>query len=163
MGISRLRALLEDMALEEDIQFTIPHPFLPPRFREICENQNMLLLVDQDLTIHVRWEGARMAEHYPLTKGATRRLIREVLRKMKEYRRDVEVYARFIEHHAEEPLDDERYEAIRGTKDPPLAEKEDEDDTKDEVVEIAATVALGTPAEMPASMGGSSPLPEWDY
>ena len=162
MGISRLRALLEKKALEEDIQFIIPHPLLPPRFREICGDCNMILLLDRDLTIHVRWEGERLSEHHPLTKGATRRLIGEVLRKAKEYRRELEVFGRFVDELAEEPFDDDRYEIIRLPKDPPRAEREASNDTEDSVIEIPAVIPLG-PSRRSLCVGGSTPLPEWDW
>ncbi len=160
MRISRLRALLEKKALEEDIQFIIPHPLLPPRFREICGGCNMILLLDRDLTIHVRWEGERLAEHHPLTKGATRRLIREVLRKAREYRRELEVFGRFIDQQGEEPFDDDRYEIIRLPKDPPKAEREASNDTEDSVIEIPAVIPLGS-SRQSLCVGGSTPLPEW--
>lgn len=162
MGISRLRALLEKVALEEDIQFTIPHPFLPPRFRKVCKNRNMLLLLDRDMTIHVRWEGERMSEHRPLTKGATRRLVREVLRKMKGYRIELGIYARFIERWAEEPFNDDRYESIQRAPDPPKAEKEVPKDPVSTGTEISANIELEL-SEMPQNVGGSSPLPDWNW
>ncbi len=157
MGVSQLRTLLNKKALEEDVLFTIPHPFLPPRFREICENRNMLLLLDRDMTIHVRWEGERMSEHHPLTKGGARRLIREVLRKARDYRRELEVYARFLESKAGEPFDDDRYECGRLFKPAPPAEIE-----TPEVKEISAVVKLG-PRQIGFCVGGSSPMPEWDW
>lgn len=162
MGISQFRALLEKKALEDDIQFTIPHPLLPPRFREICEDRNMILLLDQDLTIHVRWEGERMSEHHPLTKGATRRLIREVLRKAKEYRRDLEIFARFVDQKAEEPFDDDRYELIRLPRDPPKAVRPILVDKKDSVMEIPAVIPLG-PSKTSLCVGGDNPFPDWDW
>ncbi len=160
MGISRLRVLLEEKATEEDIQFIIPHPLLPPRFREICEDRNMVLLLDTDMTIHVRWEGERMSEHHPLTRGATRRLVREVLRKATAYRRELEVYARFVDRWAEEPFDDDRYEGVRFPKPPPPAVNGAVEE--EESVEISAVMDVA-PRKAPLSVGGTSPMPKWDW
>jgi len=163
VGKSRLREILERKAIEEDLQFLIPHPFLPPRFRRISENRNMILLIDQELTAHVRWEGARLAEHHPLTVGATRQLIREVMRNMTRYRRELGIYGRFIEEYTEEPFDDERYESFRLVKELPTAvlDKTKETAKETDVVELKASLLAGTSAC--SSMGGESPFPEWDW
>jgi hypothetical protein len=154
VGISRLRALLEQRATVEDLQFIIPHPFLPPRFRKISQDRNMILLVDADLTIHVRWEGTRLAEHHPLTREAAQHLVREVLRNMKAYRRELEVYSRFLGSWAEQPLGDKRYELPRWPTEPPKAWQEEAEDT---VTEVTAIVPLEL--EELTALGGESPFP----
>ncbi len=158
MRISQLRALLEREAGQENLQFVIPHPLLPPRFREISEDRNMILLVDLDMTVHVRWEGERMVEHHPLSTGAVRRLMREVRRNISDYRRDLEIYARFIDSECEAPFDDERYEAYRLPEPAPVAEQEG---TKVPVTEITAELFLEL--EKARAGGGESPFPDWDY
>lgn len=163
MRKSQLRETLERKAIEEDLQFLIPYPFLPPRFRNISENRSMILLIDQELTIHVRWEGARLAEHHPLTVGATRQLIREVMRNMARYRRELRVYSRFIEGYAEEPFEDQRYEAFRLIKKLPTAVRDEtkKTDMEADTIELKAKLLAGTSAC--SNMGGESPLPEWDW
>ncbi len=158
MGISQLRALLERKASLDNLQFIIPYPLLPPRFREISEDRNMILLVDLDLTTHVRWEGERMVEHHPLSKGEVRRLMREVGRNISNYRQDLEVYARFIDSRCEEPFDDKRYEAFRLPKPTPDAEQKGTEPT---MTEIIAGISL-EPSKATV-VGGESPFPEWDY
>lgn len=105
---SPLRQLLDDEAGWEEFEMIIPHPFLPPRFREMSENRNMILLLDRDMTLHIRWEGSRMHEHHPLTPRSARRLVREVLKRMTTYRADLQVFSRFFEQNAEQPFDDPR-------------------------------------------------------
>ncbi len=123
----------------------------------------MLLLVDQDLTIHIRWEGARLAEHHPLTVGATRQLIREVMRNMARYRRELGVYGRFIETYAEEPFDDQRYESFRLPKKPPKAvlDRSGESIAEGTAVKLEANLLFGTSAY--SEMGGESPFPELSW
>lgn len=162
MGISRLRALLERRAGFEDLQFVIPHPLLPPRFRKVSRSRNMVLLIDTDLTLHVRWEGEQMCEHCPLTKGAARQLVREVLQNMKAYRRELAVYARFIEDCAEQPSDDHRYELPRLPRELPTAPQEEtKGPEEDPEVEVVATVLLEPSGDV--ALGGENPLPEWNY
>ena len=142
--ISPLRERLEEDAGWEAFQMIIPHPFLPPRFRELARERNMILLLDQDMTLHIRWEGARMHEHHPLTPGAVRRLIKEVLRYMTQYRRELKVLARFIDGFAEMPFEDDRpldpiqWPKKKGLTCAFLEEKEEEDQS----IEVGAEVEI---------------------
>ncbi len=105
---SQLRKLLDKEAGWEEFRMIIPHPFLPPRFQKSAKNRNMILLLDRDMTLHIRWEGARLHEHHPLTPQAARRLIEEVLGYMTKYRRELKVFSRFIGEWGEQPFDDPR-------------------------------------------------------
>jgi len=150
---SPLRKLLEEEAGWEEFQMIIPHPFLPPRFQNLSENRNMILLLDRDMTLHVRWEGSRIHEHHPLTPGAVNRLVKEVLRKMSKYRGELEVFNRFIQRNAEQPFDDPRaLDPIRFKvrKLPPAGKIEEKEDT---AIEVTARIQLPSP-----ELGGESPM-----
>lgn len=157
---SPLRALLEEEAGWEEFQMNIPHPFLPPRYQELSNNRNMILVLDRDMTLHVRWEGSRLHEHHPLTPRATRHLIREVLARMTKYRREIQVFSRFIEQSAELPFDDPRaLDPIRiKEREFPPAEPIVEED--DEAVEVSAEVEIREQLEgqQLAEQGGESPM-----
>ncbi len=113
----------------------------------------MILFLDQDMTLHVRWEGARIHEHHPLTPGAVNRLVKEVLRNMSKYRKDLEVFNRFIQQNAEQPFEDDRPLDpfhYKGRELPPaekIAEKEE-----DHTIEVTANIQL------PAELGGENPI-----
>jgi hypothetical protein len=110
-----LTEFLEEEAGMEEFRFVLPHPFLPPRFQEVSQSRNLILLLDRDLTLHLRWEGARRHKHWPLTPRAAAGLIRDVLSRMTAYRKDMQDFSRFIERVAEQPFEDPRYDAV--TKD----------------------------------------------
>lgn len=157
MGLSRLRQLLEDKLLEENIFVTIPTIFLPPRFRKISGNRNMVLFMDIDATLHVRWEGTDLLEHRPLTKRACTRLIHEVLQNMNKYRRDLAIYTRFLETWADDPEPADRYEDSFYKRTAPSA-KENPEVTGPEII------AKFTPEDLSKFMGGGeSPMPAWDW
>jgi len=164
VGLSQLRTLLEQGVGVRSFQFIIPHPFLPPRFRKISENRNMILLIDQDVTMYARWEGERLERHQPLSKGAVRQLLREVTQRMKDYRRDLEIYGRFIESQGEEPFGGSRYEfptiprELDGAEQKKVEIKPDKDNTP----KLTAYLLMGTSAA--EDMGGESPIPrgEWE-
>jgi len=154
---SPLRELLEKEAGWEEFQMVVPHPFLPPRFRKLAEGRNMIILLDRDMTLHVRWEGARVHEHHPLTPRATQGLIREILRYMTKYRRELQVFSGFVGSCAEQPFDDPRALDPVRFKDKPLpaAPKEKEKKAEENLpIEITATVSLPM-----YEMGGESPMP----
>jgi hypothetical protein len=151
--LSRLRKSLNEDAGMGDFEFIIPHPFLPPRFRKLKENQNLILLMDQDLTIHVRWEGSRHHEHHPLTPRAAQRLIQECLTYMKEYRRDVQVFSRFIGEMGEQPFDDPR------PLDPARFQKPQEATApKEQSQKIFSEVEMSVEIDR-SELGGENPLP----
>jgi hypothetical protein len=158
---NRLREMLDEDAGWQDFQMVIPAPFLPPRFQELSNGRNMILLLDRDLTLHVRWVGARMHEHRPLTPGGARRLVREVLNRMTKYRRDLQVFARFVDQEAEQPFDDPRFPdpiRISDKRELPPASKIEEDGA----VEISASVSEireQLEAEHLVEAGGESPMP----
>ena len=151
--ISRLRKSLNEDAGIGDFEFIIPHTFLPPRFRKLKEKQNLILLLDQDLTLHVRWEGSRHHEHHPLTPRAAQHLARECLAYMRKYRRELQVFSRFIGEMGVQPFDDPR------PLDPARLEE-----PKEAVAPKKETRRILRGAEMPveigqSDLGGESPLP----
>ena len=133
----------------------IPHPFLPPRYQKLSQERNMILLLDRDMTLHIRWEGSKLHEHLPLTPRAARGLIRECLGRMTKYRRDLQVFSKFIEENAEQPFDDPRaLDPIRFKERelPPAQPLEEE--TEDTATELVAEIQLSNP-----EIGGESPMP----
>jgi hypothetical protein len=91
-----------------EILFTIPHIFLPPRFQKLSHNRNMIVVLDPDQVVSVRWEGAQLEDYQPLTSKAASRLIRECLTKMSDYRRDLTILEGFVVAEAEDPFWDPR-------------------------------------------------------
>ncbi len=160
--ISPLRKLLEEEAGWEEFRMTIPHPFLPPRFQKLSKNRNMVLLLDRDMTLHVRWEGSRLHEHHPLTPGAARGLIREVSSRMTKYRREVQVFSRFIGQKAEEPFEDNRSpDPLRWKeRELPAASRIEENPAQEVVANITVETRIGEAleAEHLLSKGGESPM-----
>ena len=152
-----LRKLLDKEAGWEEFHLIIPHPFLPPRFQNQSDQRNMILLLDRDMTLHVRWEGSRLYEHQPLTPRATYRLIQEVLKNMTTYRRGLRVFSKFVEGWGEQPFEDERtLDPIRAQErkapDAPRIEQEE-----DKPIELIAT--LETLLDATSEAGGESPMP----
>lgn len=158
MGLSKLRKLLENKVCEENISVTIPNIFLPPRFRKISEGRNMILFMDRDVTLHVRWEGVNMPAHQPLTKRATNRLIQDVLRAMAKYRTDLYIYARFMERWADDPMPSDRYDETLYERIPPPAKEEPETVSGEEIVAQLTSEDL-----LRFTGGGESPMPAWDW
>jgi hypothetical protein len=113
-----LRGELDKTAGFKKIGFTIPHVFLPPRFKEISQKRNMILTIDGDLVPHVFWEGALEDSHHPLTPTAAKRLVRECLERMKKYRSDLRVLEQFLGEETEIPFWDPRTDSLTKTVKP---------------------------------------------
>jgi len=151
----KLKNLLDSLAGEKEIEWIIPHPFLPPRYKKICENRNMVLLLSRNLTVRIRWEGARLGEWISPSPVEIRRLIREVKRKMTDYRKQLDIYSNFITEWVDttssNPVED----------DPSSHRKPREavilDDCSEEVV--AEIKNIKTTKTDTGNMGGESPLP----
>ena len=111
MSASKLREFLESVAGEQELEFIIPHPLLPPRYHRLSEQRNMVVFLGLDFTIHIRWEGARRNEWHSITPKAFARLMREVMKRMTQYRRDLGVFARFVEAVGEHPDSDPRLDS----------------------------------------------------
>jgi len=105
---SRLRRELEKRAGLEECEFIVPHILLPPRFRREAEGRNMVLYMDLDYVVHVRWEGDRLEPHHEMTPGGIKRLLRDVNKRITQYRQDLGVVGRFLGGHAEKPFWDPR-------------------------------------------------------
>jgi hypothetical protein len=106
---SQLQQVLNKKVGEEQLEFRIPQIFLPPRFRDLSEGRDLLLMLDDDLTIHIRWNNEGFHTHHPLTPGAARRLVGEIMKHITEYKKSLRVFGTFINGVAEEPWDEERY------------------------------------------------------
>lgn len=106
MSVEKLRSQLEWSLGFEECRFTVPHIFLPPRFREISQDRNMILTIGGDMVMCVRWEGSRLEEYHPLNPAAAGHLLKEVRDNMTRYRREIKVFEKFIRENAEVP--DER-------------------------------------------------------
>jgi hypothetical protein len=143
-----------------EVEFILPHVFLPPRFKEISEDRNMILFLDIDQVMHVRWEGALQDSHHPLTPGACRRLFRECVRNMRKYRKDLDAFSRFVDKTAEEPFWDPRVSSLSKPRPEKPAEaiKDPEPEEIIAVVDNTGKLVEGTFSDLSES-GGESPMP----
>ena len=145
----------------DEVSFTIPHVFLPPRFKEVSKNRNMILFMDTDTVMNVRWEGARQDEHHPLTPGACRRLFKECIRNMKKYRKDLNSFSRFVDDEAEFPFWDPREDSLtrdREEKPAPSTEEEEQGEEIIAVLDSSGELVQGTVSDF-LEQGGESPMP----
>lgn len=146
----------------DEISFTIPHVFLPPRFKEMSKNRNMILFMDTDTVMNVRWEGARQDEHHPLTPGACRRLFKECISNMKKYRKDLDAFARFVDGEAENPFWDPRTNSLTKDREEKPASSVEEGTKKEEIIAVAGPngeLVQGTVSEfLEEGMGGEGPI-----
>lgn len=150
MTQGRLRRKLEALAGEEDMEFSIPHPLLPPRFQKSSAGRNMLLRVNSELQTFIGWEGARLHPWLTLTPRQACWLLRDVTRRTVAYRRDTEELGKFLRKFGSPP-----------PPDPILADPSDR-----LVPEKAATTPPQdeTPIKIElAGTGGESPLPNVEY
>ena len=181
MRASQLRQLLRERVGGEQLEFRIPQLFLPPRFRDLSEGRDLLLLLDDDLTIHVRWHNETFHTHHPLTPGETRRLVGEIMKYILKYREQFRVFGTFLDEYSEAPWDDERYHdgfyqeekaTQKAPEDGPKEEKEQAaaEQEAEEVVEDVRAVIHGIDDLIQTicppksiSAGGESPLPDMEY
>lgn len=144
----------------DEVSFIIPHVFLPPRFREISKNRNMILFMDMDTVMHVRWEGARQDEYHPLTPGACRRLFKECISNMKKYRKDLDDFSRFVDKDAEVPFWDPRKSSLNKDREEKPAPSSGEEKEIVAVVGPNGKLARGKISDfLEEEMGGESPMP----
>lgn len=146
----KLKRLLEDLVGEQKMEWVIPHPFLPPRYRKICENRNMVLILSPNYTLHIRWEGARRGERISPTPGEVRRLLREVKRNISKYNQELKVFSKFVDEWAEEPNSDPVKDDPSSTREPRKAELLEEDPQTPETF----SRRVGSITEM----GGEAPI-----
>lgn len=99
-----LKKYLKEFAGEKEIEWIIPHPFLPPRYQKRCENRNMILLIDLDFIAHIKWEGARIEDWCSPTPGELRTLLRQVQVKVKKYQKQMVVFSKFVDGAVDEPF-----------------------------------------------------------
>ena len=147
----------------DEVNFTIPHVFLPPRFKEISKDRNMILFMDLDTVMNVRWEGARQDEHHPLTPGACRRLFKECISNMKKYRKDLNAFSRFVDSEAEHPFWDPRENSLTKDREEKPAPSTEEEAQGEEIIAVLGPdgkLMQGTVSELlEDEMGGESPMP----
>lgn len=152
---SKLARVVDDL---NEVEFILPHVFLPPRFKEVSKNRNMILFLDVDQVMHVRWEGALQDSHHPLTPGACRRLFKECVRNMRKYRKDLDAFSRFVDKTAEEPFWDPRN--FGGSKPRPEKTAEAEEGPEEIIAAIdnKGQLVEGTVSDF-IEEGGESPMP----
>lgn len=171
MGRSRLRKRLEYRAGEEKLDFVIPHALLPPRFRD--GGENLILQLDLDFKLRVFAQNNHLVEPRYLTKAEARRLIEDVLRNLNNYRKDLEIFSRFIQAVAEQPGAGEsngkckEEKAAQRAKETGAEEEEateierEEDLQGQEIIAVVPIIGAGT---VPSSEdGGESPCPDWEW
>lgn len=151
MKRNKLLDLLVEKMGQEDVEFVIPHPFLPPRYRKICENRNMIVTLDTENTIQLRWENARLVTWMSPTPGEFRTIVSYARRKMQQYRRDLETFGNFVDRVAEDPFLDPIFNDGEAPKAGVAAKKE------------AAPNGSVLQVRFPFAGGGESPFPAWVF
>jgi len=146
---------LERLGGEEEIHFVIPYPFLPPRFRKISQERNLLLCMDTDFGTIGKWEGSHYQEWLPFTPRGAYRLMMEVLKNMRRYAEDCFSFAAFVEENgciidSNPGAEDES--SRRPDRDP--------EEIKTEKRIIKASVKIERDQEV---LGGEPPVPNWRF
>ncbi|KKN44421.1 hypothetical protein LCGC14_0693360 [marine sediment metagenome] len=147
----------------DEISFIIPHVFLPPRFKKVSRNRNMIMFMDMDTVLHVKWEGSRQDEHHPLTPGACRRLFKECISNMKRYRKDLDAFSRFVDNEAEVPFWDPRRDSLNKDQEEKPAPSVEEEEQEEKIVAVVGPngkLVQGKISDfLEEEMGGESPIP----
>jgi hypothetical protein len=168
--MSKLRELLETRSGEDQIDFRLPNIFLPPRYQKISKGKDLLLRLDHDFTLHVRWSGLVLTQHHALTIQEAKRLIREVRINRERFSRDLLVFETFIVKNSEKPTEKNRYplltpeRKVEGAK-----ELEDEKFIAEQIEaevnlerKVSAEIRIPSTSEE-TTLGGESPCPKIDY
>lgn len=152
MDRNKILDLLMEKLGQEELQFIIPHPFLPPRYRKECAGRNMIAILDLDQTIHLRWENARLSPWMSPTPGEFRRIISYSLEKLQKYKRDLQTFGNFVDQVAEEPFQDPIFDEGDASAKPKTAEKK-------------GSTSKGSIPKLgfPFMGGGESPFPTWSF
>lgn len=106
-----------------------------------------------------------MHEHLPLTKGDVRRLFREVKKYIAQYRREMEIYYRFVEIVAEQHIGGNRYgecsqeKTTQGAQKAGPEEKASHEGKAQEVIEATVEFESSTKHPEPAAYTSSPYLP----
>lgn len=151
MKRNKLLDLLVEKMGQEDVEFVIPHPFLPPRYSKICGNRNMIVTLDTENTIQLRWENARLITWMSPTPGEFRTIVSYAMKKMQKYRRDLETFGNFVDRVAEDPFLDPIFYDGEVPK-AGVAEKK----------ETASSASIPQ-VRFPFTGGGESPFPTWVF
>ncbi len=172
MRANRLRQLLKKKAGWEQLEFLVPPLFLPPRFRALSKGRDLLLMMDDDFTIHIRWHNEDFHTHHPLTPGAARRLVGEIMKYIQQYKEHIKVFGKFVDEYAEQPWDEERYHygfcqeekaTQRAKKNRPEEEEEHEAEGQEEELGEVVEIAHGIDELVQLIGQGDSPYPDVDY
>lgn len=112
MSRKHLKGLLKSLAGDADIEFVIPHPLLPPRYQQISRGHNMILYLDRNFLIQIRWQSARSGKRVILSAGEVRRLVKYVSQAAMRYRADLKTFSRFLDRVAEKPPTDDTEQTL---------------------------------------------------
>jgi len=147
-----LREFLEVAAGAADIDFIIPHPFLPPRYQKQSLCRNLILGMDREFRAMIRWEGELVGRDTYLSPAECSRLIHDVLERMKKYRQELRSLKSFLgKVLCEEPEGNSEEDVAE----PKAAEELPEDSYHTDFVQVTADgMIVG---------GGESPYPlDWE-
>lgn len=156
-----LREILEKRAGLKECEFTLPYVFLPPRYIEVSGGRNMILVLDQDCVAQIRWEGSAADPYQDLTPGAVRRLMKDVSRNIKKYRKELGIFARFVDRTAEEPFWNPREDSLDGRPEEKGASLNEEEGEEIVAVAIGGQLVQGKaskPIQMEESAERGKPL-----
>jgi len=148
---NKLLDLLVERMGREAVEFIIPHPLLPPRYRRECKDRNLIVTFDIENTIQLRWENARLTSWMSPTPGEFRVVVAYALKKMEQYRRDLRTFGNFVDRVAEQPFQDPIFDDADTMVEPKLAEKKGSA-SKGSIPGVRFPFMGG---------GGESPLPAW--
>lgn len=151
MKRNKLLDLLMEKVGQEEVGFVIPHPLLPPRYRKVCESRNMIVTLDVENTIQLRWENARLMTWMSPTPGEFRTIVSYAMKKIQQYRRDLETFGDFVDRVAENPFLDPIFDDGEVPK-AGVAEKRE-----------TASNGLVPTVRFPFTEGGESPFPTWVF
>jgi hypothetical protein len=147
---NKLLNLLVAKMGEEEMEFIIPYLLLPPRYRKLCQNRNLIVTLGIENTIQLRWENVRLTTWMSPTPGEFRTIVSYALRKLQEYRRDLQTFGNFVDRVAEPPFQDPIFDDGEASTARVAGKKE-------AVSTEAATIGL-----FPfIGGGGESPNPTW--
>lgn len=94
--------VLEERCGLESCTFLIPHIFLPPRFKSLSKNSNMIIHLNTSMEAQIKWEKSRADEYIHLTPSSSSRLIADVLRNLDKYKKDLKIFQKFLKENVEE-------------------------------------------------------------
>lgn len=103
MSRKSLRNFLEERVGDTELEFIVPHALLPPRYRKLSPGNNLIICLDRNFLIQMRWQNVRSGRRAILSAGEVRRLTSYVVRALRKYRTDLTSFSRFLDRVAEKP------------------------------------------------------------